>query len=190
MTDRPRRKGRVQLVLIAAVFLGPLAVAAWMYHHGGLAPSGRTNHGVLLEPIVNLADAIPASAVRRLYADNWLLLYAQAGRCDATCRDALYTLRQSRKMLGKDMIRLNRVFLHGETPPDTLFLRREHVGLTALEDADLMRLLDEKTPAAIPGGGYFLIDPLGNLVMYFPPDLDPADMVDDIRHLLRLSNIG
>lgn len=190
MTDRPQRRGRLQLVLIGAVFLGPLAVAAWMYHHGGLAPSGRTNHGVLLDPIVNLADAVPATAVRDLYADSWLLLYAKAGRCDAACRDALYTLRQSRKMLGRDMTRLKRVFLHGETAPDTLFLRREHVELTALEDAELMRLLEKKTPSAAPGDGYFLIDPLGNLVMYFPPDLDPADMVDDIKHLLRLSNIG
>lgn len=190
MTGGARRRGRLQLVLVAAVFLGPLAVAAWMYHHGSLAPSGRTNHGVLLEPIASLADALPASPVLDRYPDTWLLLYANAGRCNAVCRDALYTLRQSRRMLGKDMTRLNRVFLHGETAPDTLLLRQEHAGLAAMEDTDLMRLLDEKTPAAVPAGGYFLIDPLGNLVMYFPPGLDPADMVDDIKHLLRLSNIG
>lgn len=190
MTGGARRRGRLQLVLVAAVFLGPLAVAAWMYHHGGLAPSGRTNHGVLLEPIANLTDTVPASPVLGLYPDDWLLLYANAGRCDAVCREALYTLRQSRRMLGKDMLRLNRVFLHGETAPDTLFLLQEHAGMAALEDTDLMRLLNDKTPAAFPAGGFFLVDPLGNLVMYFPPGLDPADMVDDIKHLLRLSNIG
>jgi hypothetical protein len=27
-------------------------------------------------------------------------------------------------------------------------------------------------------------------VMYFRPDIDPADTVDDIKHLLRLSRIG
>jgi hypothetical protein len=27
-------------------------------------------------------------------------------------------------------------------------------------------------------------------VMYFHPDLNPADMVDDIKRLLRLSHIG
>jgi hypothetical protein len=42
----------------------------------------------------------------------------------------------------------------------------------------------------LPAGGYYLVDPLGNLVMYFRPDLDPSDMVDDIKHLLRLSRIG
>jgi hypothetical protein len=35
-----------------------------------------------------------------------------------------------------------------------------------------------------------LIDPLGNLVMYFQPDLDPSQMVDDIKRLLKLSRIG
>jgi hypothetical protein len=34
------------------------------------------------------------------------------------------------------------------------------------------------------------VDPLGNLVMYFPPDLDLRDMVEDIQHLLDLSRIG
>jgi len=34
------------------------------------------------------------------------------------------------------------------------------------------------------------MDPLGNLVMYFVPDVDPSDMVGDIKHLLKLSRIG
>jgi hypothetical protein len=39
-------------------------------------------------------------------------------------------------------------------------------------------------------GGIYLIDPLANLVMYFPPDLGPRELVDDVKHLLRLSRIG
>ena len=39
-------------------------------------------------------------------------------------------------------------------------------------------------------GGYYLVDPHGNLVMYFGPDIDPRDMVDDIKRLLKLSRIG
>ena len=45
-------------------------------------------------------------------------------------------------------------------------------------------------PTELPAGGYYLIDPLGNLVMYFRPDMNPSDMVDDIKRLLRLSRIG
>ena len=62
--------------------------------------------------------------------------------------------------------------------------------LHAMSDAELAALLREKSPAASGSGGYFLVDPLGNLVMYFEPGIDPGDMVDDIKRLLKLSRIG
>jgi len=192
MNDRTRQRvGRLQLLLVAAVFLGPLLVAAWMYYQGAsVQPQGRTNHGILLEPIENLANELPGSAIHALYQQSWVLLYAQDTACDADCQDALYKLRQSRLMLGKEMDRLTRVFLHGNTPPDAVFLADKYAGLMTMEDSNLTKLLNSKKPANLPANGYYLIDPLGNLVMYFQPDLDPSEMVDDIKRLLKLSRIG
>lgn len=191
MTGARQGRGRVQLMLIAAVFLGPLALAAWLYFSGqGLAPEGRTNNGVLLQPIVNLAEAAPDSPLHAIGDGYWVLLYANEGVCDEACEFSLYTLRQSRLMLGKEMERLVRVFLHGDTPPDTVLLAEEHEGLETLQDSGLRDLLDNKTPREVTAGGYYLVDPLGNLVMYFRPDIDPSAMVDDIKHLLELSRIG
>ena len=119
-----------------------------------------------------------------------MLLYSHDINCDATCRDALYKLRQSRLMLGKEMDRLTRVFLHGNTPPDTVFLAEEHAGLVTIKDGGLTRLLNNKKPVDLPAKGYYLIDPHGNLVMYFRPDLEPSEMVDDLKRLLKLSRIG
>ena len=186
MTDVPQRKSRLQLLLVALVFLGPLAVAAWLYSQG-TSPSGRTNHGVLLEPIINIGkpSSMPGVAQR-----TWILLYRNPGACDEPCRAALFTYRQARLMLGKEMDRVQRVLLHGDSPPDTVFLAEEHPGLITIEDSDLDVLLNNKRPAELPAGGYYLVDPIGNLVMYFQPDLDPGEMVDDIKHLLRLSRIG
>ncbi len=190
MTEMPgQKKSRLQLLLVALVFLGPLAVASWLYFHGA-SPSGRTNHGALLEPIQNLSEALPESAIHQHNDNAWVLLYRNPGACEDTCRQALYTFRQARLMLGKEMDRIHRVFLHGDSPPDTVFLAEEHPGLITIEDSTLDELLNNKRPAALPAGGFYLIDPLGNLVMYFRPDLDPADMVDDMKHLLRLSRIG
>jgi len=186
-----QQQARLQLVLIAAVFLGPLAVAAWLYFQGdSLHPVGRSNHGALLEPIVNLHESSPGSEISDRVDTVWLLVYVNDGLCSDSCRDALYTTRQSRLMLGKEMDRLDRVLLHGASTPDTVFLAQEHPGLITIEDGRLHSLLIDKKPADLQSGGYFLIDPLGNLVLYFPPDLDPADMVDDIKHLLKLSRIG
>ena len=38
MTEVKTGRGRLQLLLIAAVFLGPLALATWMYYAGQLQP--------------------------------------------------------------------------------------------------------------------------------------------------------
>ncbi len=191
MSEHGTKKGRVQLILVAAVFLGPLALAAWLYFAGqDLTPEGRTNHGALLEPIVNLVDALPDSALHAASDGRWALIYANSSACDAACERSLYTLRQSRLMLGKQMDRLLRVFLRGEFAPDTVLLENEHKGLVTLQDSRLSDLLANKTPAELASGGYFLVDPLGNLVLYFHPGIDPGSMVEDIKHLLELSRIG
>ena len=184
MSNTPRqKKSRMLLLLIALVFLGPLAIAAWLYSQGH-APTGRTNNGALLEPIINIGE-LPG-----LQRRTWVLLHREPGTCGDACRYALYTYRQARLMLGKEMDRVERVFLHGDSLPDTVFLAAEHPGLITTKDSTLDTLLNNKRPTELPAGGYYLIDPLGNLVMYFRPDLDPAEMVDDIKHLLRNSRIG
>ena len=191
MTKKKDIKGRLQLTLIALVFFGPLILAAWLYFSGeGLQPRGRTNHGTLLEPMVNILEALPESAIAAHIDTQWLLIYRNQGICGDTCRQALYTVRQSRLMLGNDMDRLERVFLHGDSVPDTVFLADEHAGLITLNDSGLHELLENKKPAELAAGGYFLVDPLGNLVLYFRPDIDPGKMVEDIEHLLKLSRIG
>lgn len=191
MTDTKKGKGRTQLLLLAAVFLGPLALATWLYFSGqGFVPEGRSNHGVLLQPIVNLPEAAPDSPLHGHNEGHWVLLYANAGPCGEACELSLYTLRQSRLMLGKEMDRLVRVFLHGDTPPDTVRMADEYEGLVAFQDGTLSALLEKQRPADVDTGGYYLVDPLGNLVMYFRPDIDPQAMVEDIKHLLKLSRIG
>jgi len=190
MTEKKTTWARVQMLLIASVFFGPLAVATWMYYGGHLQPEGRTNNGALLRPIVNIADELPESDVVTRGDGYWVLVYADDRTCTERCEEALHTLRQSQKMLGKEMDRLLRVFLHGESSPDTVKLADEHAGLIVLRDDQLFALLYNKKPAELSAGGYFLMDPLGNLVMYFVPDVDPSDMVGDIKHLLKLSRIG
>jgi len=191
MTAPEARRGpaRLQLLLIAALFLGPLALAAVMYYGAvGLKPSGRSNHGVLLEPVRHLSEEHPE--LRELSGGQWLLVYANDGACSGNCREALHTLRQARLMLGNDMNRITRLFLHAAIPPDRVFLDEQHKGLRTSDNAGLAQDLRSALPQSVPADGFFLLDPLGNLVMYFRPELGPREMVEDIGHLLDLSRIG
>jgi len=191
MAESEAKSARLHLSLIALVFFGPLLLAAWLYFGGHFSPGARgSNHGALLQPIVNLRELLPGSAMLAQGEGRWMLLFADEVDCADACRDALYTLRQGRLMLGKDQDRLVRGFLHGDTPPDRVFLAEEHQGLISLQEPRLVNLLNNKKPDELADGGYFLLDPLGNLVMYFRPDIDPSEMVADIEHLLRLSHIG
>jgi hypothetical protein len=182
---------RRQLLLVAAAFVLPLLIAVLLYY-GGYGPSSDrgTQHGILLQPIVHIPDVLQEPDLAQLSGQRWLLVYTHDSACNDDCKDALHRLRQVRLMLGNDMNRLQRLFLHGDSVPDKVFLQQEHKGLKSLQDKNLGGLLNGERPSASAGGGFYLIDPFGNLVMYFPPDLDPGDLVDDLKHLLELSRIG
>lgn len=192
--NKGNRRGKLQLLLISLVFIVPLLLATVMYSFGLWQPAGSTNHGALLEPIINLHDEVPASplwsAEWSAEPAQWLMIYANSEECADACRDDLLRLRQTRLMLGSEMSRVGRIFLHGNTPPDRVFLDQYHAGLKAMTDNQLRQLLDASQPRTLRGGGIYLVDPLSNLIMYFAPDVDPGDMVDDIKHLLALSRIG
>lgn len=181
--------GRMVLILIALAFFGPMALAMWMYFSGQDVELGA-NHGVLLEPIVNVYEMFPGSELASISDAPWRLVYNNVEACADECREALYVSRQSRAMLGREMDRVSRVFLHGTVTPDMLFLQSEHSDISSLSDQDLSESLATKTPDAQAVGGFYLVDPIGNLVLYFPPDIDPKDMVSDIKRLLRISQIG
>jgi hypothetical protein len=76
--DRDRR-GRRGLVLVAALFLVPLASAFWLYYGGtGWRPTGATQRGDLIEP------ARPLPPVALLDADGRACrpgCCGMAGRC-------------------------------------------------------------------------------------------------------------
>ncbi len=191
MTPKKGPAGRLQLVLIALVFFGPLFLAAGMYFTGAsFQPAGRTNNGDLFQPAIPIADELPDSSLLDNIGGRWLLIYSNSGACEDACKRALYILRQSRLTLGNDMDRLGRVLLRGESAPDTVVPGENYAGTIILIDDALGEWLQDKRPEAAAPGGYFLVDPLGNLVMYFSPEIGPGAMLDDIEHLLELSRIG
>ncbi len=190
MTDQAQR-GRRTLVLLAIVFLGPMAVAMALYFSGfQWRPQGTTEHGVLYQPArpvpVLAAAERPGEAVRR---GKWALIYIGPGECAAECRQALLAMRQVRRALGRDLDRVERLYVVTDGAPDTGFLEAEHPGIEVITDGQVAAEI-VTIAGGIREGDILLADPLGNLVMRYPAGTPMKGIHTDLQRLLKVSMIG
>jgi hypothetical protein len=187
-------KGQRTLVGLAALFLAPLAVAFVIYYgHGGISGGKRLNHGELLSPVQPLSAhgltfAAGGDAGSELFRRHWSLLLVAPNPCDARCRQVLYDTRQVRLALDRDMVRVQRVLLISGDCCDLAGLKRDHPDLVVVRAA----AHDDALLAQLPGapGDIYLIDPLSNLVMRYGAGVPAKGLLEDMKRLLKLSQIG
>jgi cytochrome oxidase Cu insertion factor (SCO1/SenC/PrrC family) len=191
------RRGRRLLLLIAALFLGPLVLAALSYYGGALLPAGRVNHGELVSPARPLPElrlALPggATTAAALLRGKWSLLWIGAAGCEGQCRAALRAGAMVRRALGADARRLQQVVLIDATCCERRGYDVDPGIVVAWLDGAARERLVATLPAvgAGPAEATYLIDPLGNLVLRYPAGADPHGMLADLERLLRLSQIG
>ena len=201
------RRQRRLLIGLALMFFGPLGVSFYLYYgHGSWHPGGRVNAGDLIVPARPLPPlALPLQSSGETDSEflrrKWTLLYVQQGPCAERCRTSLHETRQVRLALDRDMDRVQRVFIADGDCCDFQFLHEQHPDLIAVRmnpaAAPLLALLPRRgTGDESASGGeadarrIYLIDPLGNLMMFYAPDAKPKGMLEDMKRLLRLSHIG
>lgn len=188
------RSGRWKMIFVLLVCASPVVASYLAYYV--IKPEGRRNFGELIDP----QRPLPALATRSLdgsagqltaLKDQWLLLSVAGGACDARCEQNLYFQRQLRESLGREKVRLDRVWLvTDETSVPTALL-------PALAEATVLRIAPADVGQwlqAAPGkrlqDHLYLVDPLGNLMMRFPADMDAesaAKAKRDLDRLLRAS---
>lgn len=169
--------------LLALLFFGPLLLASGIYYGSNWRPAGQTNHGELIQP--------PRPLAATLFVGKWSLVYVGAGNCDADCRRTLYYMRQTHLGLGRQYTRAQRVFLATAPCCDRTYLMHEYPGLITVNAAApaTASLLTAFPPAQRPTG-IFIVDPRGNLMMRYDSKAKPEGLLDDLKKLLDLSDIG
>lgn len=180
---KSRTRGRLQLILILLVTLGPMILATSMYKLKFWVPEGRSYHGVMIGNGQSRADiGIQAQDER------WQLLVSTPDACTEDCQQLVYLARQIQVGLGRDASRASHA-LATATPVSgdyQALLEREYPQLQRYPlDADRYR-----TKVVEPGAQLWIVDPHGNLVLRYDAKVKGKHMLDDLRHLLKLSNIG
>ena len=188
---------RAQLVMIALLFLGPLALSFWAYYGIEYRPAGRTNHGELIEPARPLPDAILATAAKAttamavLLRGHWSLVTIAEGKCEHACREALGASGTARLALGGDVRRVERVLLVSAPCCEPVVPADPNLAVAWLEGADGQRLLEQfPEEGAGRAGRVYVVDPLGNLLLRYPAGEAGQGMLRDLEQLLKLSHIG
>ena len=179
------------ILLIPALVMG----LAWFIYFTGIGiPDGRTNKGTLISPptafdelqLHNGSEKINLAALE----GNWGVIVFGSSACDqATCQESLYKTRQVHIALGKESDRLVRLYVAPKAPalPDELVTEHPKVFWLNSTKAQIVKALNLKE---WPENQYFIVDPLGNIMMQYFPEQEGGDLLKDLRKLMKASKIG
>ena len=161
-----------------------------------IRPEGQRNFGQLIQPQRPMPDLATVAldgqkGMLPALQKQWLLVSVAPGACDSVCQNHLYLQRQLRESLGKEKERLDWVWLipDGAAPPAALLPGLQQATVLHVDGAALAQWLQ-------PAGGHtlaehlYVVDPMGNWMMRFPPGMDAsaaAKAKKDLDRLLRAS---
>ena len=188
------------LLLMVVVFAVPYALSWLLYMNPGWFNLGTRNNGSLISPVIEPqqvrlkhADGQPYQVDRE--TDKWTLMMFGGAQCDAGCEKTLFTLQQLRKMMGVDKVKLRRVYVMlGEGSPAAIGTQIEKYTGTIIQIADqeTETFLEQKLEfeSGQLSQKILIADPYGNLVMWYPQDIDPKKIFADIEILFgRVKNV-
>jgi len=172
------RKQLIVMITIAAISLGGSYALYYASLSGGTW--GTTNKGVFVDPAINAAslELVNRDGASVSGVETWWLWVVQPAGCDSACDDALHQLRQAHILLHREAGRVTRGLVT-PTPVDPGELDERYPDLEFLSGP-----IGELSP------GIYIVDPLGNLVLHYPLDAAGKPVLDDLKRLLKVSQIG
>ena len=121
---------------------------------------------------------------------NWgVLVFGSPGCASEACQESLYKTRQVHVALGKEADRVVRLYIAPKQPEVPENLIEEHPNIFWL-NADKANILTVLNLDSWPENRFFIIDPLGNIMMGYEAGQKGGDLLKDLRKLLKTSNIG
>ncbi len=184
--------------LLAAISL-PMIMAYVVFSTGWGIPSGTINKGDLVLPATSIeslpiVDAEGNSVDLLAGKKMWRWLIIGNNQCDDQCQNNLYLSRQVHIRLGEKAIRLERLYLNTDPRFSSDFsqqLSKEHPKLKQLHvNADDWSQLMSSTSvgdSSFEQKSLFVVDQEGFVMMSYDRSHAGADLLDDIKRLLKYS---
>lgn len=188
--------GKKSFLGLVAVFVTPVLLGTLLFFNLDWLgyDKGSVNYGTLIQPAfpAQLADLKidDKPAIReQTIAKKWTLLYVETDECTQSCLDRLLLIKRVRLLMNDKMRRVRTTLVTTNEIAKTIDKYENHDLVVANIDVDSSVFL--KQLPNLDKKPVYLIDPLGNLMMYYPQvDPDAKKMIKDLSKLLKYSHLG
>jgi len=211
-------KNKLKLTFLLLVTALPVSMAT-MSFRGAIEEgvvSSTVNKGQLINPPADISalamrdiEGQPAfrtfeEEIASLAPDEeyeikpWLMIYVNGAECESACKERIHYLQQLHIALGKNIQRVRRYYLNTDMQPFAPdlaeFFRADYpsMGLAYTDKETLQQNMSASgvNLDLVAQSYVLLVDPVGNVMMYYTQDHTPEEIMTDLETLLRYSSLG
>jgi len=204
MSPNPKLKKQNQrtLILLVMAFIVPVFAAYLVYLNlQSTGPGSTKNHGTLVRPArpisqVNLKTFSGDTFTQKDLTGKWSLIYLGQGECSESCQANLAKMQQGRLAQGKEMVRIQLLYVVVNKREDINNLADKYKPLKVVTGEaasihDFMSIFQlNSDEELLHMQRVYMVDPLGNLMMHYENGAELSGLIKDLEHLLKTSHIG
>jgi len=198
------RKNKITMILLFVMFLAPVLAAVFIFNSNDPDSYKTKNYGNLVRPAKELKNIeLQYVEDKKPYKledqeHQWLLVFISAGVCDDNCKRQLVIMRQVRLGQGGEFTRINRMYLMIDEQSEQFMkeVKDFHPGLAIVNGTKqqvgnvvTQFTLEDKADVG-RSDRIYVVDPIGNLMMYYKFDANASDIAKDLKRLLKASQMG
>lgn len=176
------RKNKITILVLISIFILPIIISFMLFYFHSHFTLKTTNKGRLINPPINIKILNAA-----LNKKTWKIIYLSTHCKVANAKKIVFFLHQIRSALSKDR---NRIELLVWQKKYCLYQLPSDIKRLELTNKQIQTLLTYFRSFHLPLNGIFLVDPFGNLFMYYNSDSDFMNVYKDLTHVLSVSQIG
>lgn len=198
------KKNKRTMILLFLMFIAPIFAAVYIFNTNPSGEYATKNRGNLISPAIELKNfelkfidnKKPYKLVEQEH--QWLMVFVGAGECDDNCKRQLVVMRQTRLAQGGEFTRVKRLYViqNKQTEKFMKEVKAYHPDMDIVTGSkqQLKNVTTQFTLADKVNVGksnrIYIVDPIGNLMMYYELDAEAADIAKDLTRLLKVSQMG
>lgn len=160
-------KKNLPLLFVAIIFIFPMIAGTLLYQFRDNFHFKTTNHGTLLTPPLQVQYLYVG--LKEGDTKKWRIIHIADAACDEQCQKINFQIEQVHKALGKNYNRVAVLFIDNKA-------------------AQFQKFQTDFSQPAL--NKIYLVDPLGNLFMFYSDSANLMDVLKDLKKVLEVSQIG